>query len=155
MGMQHQFQFPDFIENFRVGGGTGIQPRHFPRQDINALLKIHQVRKGGHGFINQSAPADMNSFLGQVTHLGMPGFDNGAGIRFIQTGDALHQRGFPRAVMAREGNSFPILHCKGKVIEQDARAILHTQVLNRQNHVLKKQREENSGTGAPAPRSAE
>ena len=97
----------------------------------------------------------MNSFLGQITHLGMPGFDNGAGIRFIQTGDALHQRGFPCAVMAREGNSFPILHCKGKVIEQDARAILHTQVLNRQNHVLKKQREENSGTGAPAPRSAE
>ena len=40
-----------------------------------------------------------------------------------------------RAVMPRQGNSFPILHREGKIIEQDARAVLHAQILNGQNHV--------------------
>ena len=37
--------------------------------------------------------------------------------------------------MPRQGNSFPILHREGKIIEQDARAVLHAQILNGQNHV--------------------
>lgn len=73
----------------------------------------------------------------------------------VSAADSSAVRELAHSLKARQGNSFPILHCKGKVIEQDACAILHAQVLNSQNHVLKKQREENSGTNSPVPRSAE
>ena len=135
MGVQHQLQFRDLVEHFGIGGGTGVQFLHLLRQGVNALLEVHQVRKGGHGLVNQPAPADMDALLGQIAHLGVPGLDDGAGIRLIQAGHALHQRGLARAVMPRQGNSFPILHREGKIIEQDARAVLHAQILNGQNHV--------------------
>ena len=145
MGVQHQLQFPDLVEHLGIRGGARVQLRHLLRQRVNALLEVHQIRKGGHGFINEPAPADMDALLGQIAHLGVPGLDDGPGIRFIKPGDALHQRGLARAVMARQGNSFPILNREGKVIKENARAILYAQILNSQNHVPEKQREEGSG----------
>ena len=61
--------------------------------------------------------------------------NDGTGVRLIEAGNALHQRGLARAVMPRQGNALPVLNREGEIVEQYARAILHAQILNGQNHV--------------------
>ena len=72
---------------------------------IHLLLHVFGFSKGGLDFVPERDAGHVNSFLRQVTDGAVLGFSDFSTTGLDDAGDALHQGGFPRSVMAGEGNT--------------------------------------------------
>ena len=121
-GVELEFESADFLQQLGIGRRARVELGEFVREAVDFFAQGEGFAEGGLGFLPKRAAADVDAFLRQVADAGALGRADLPAAGRLDAGDALHQRGLARAVVAGEGDALARLHGERQVVEEHARA---------------------------------